>query len=705
MKLTNLTIKDLFTNEARLTFLVGAGCSVDAPSCLPAGRPMMEAIINYACAESEREKILKLEDLRFEQLVEIVRDNLDPELKIIDYYGQCDTPNLQHFFLAGMIKKGHFVMTTNFDFLIEYALLQSGVPKEEITPVITRQDFETYSNPDELLNDGKKPIYKIHGSTKNIITDENTRDSLIATIQAFGSGKEGESVFQVEPFKRSLFENISNNRTLVVMGYSGTDDFDIVPTLMILKNFKNIVWINYVPDDGGIENIYEIDDSIFQETKNSDKVNQILADIYRMRNVENIYRVNANTTRIIEELIDFKPNINSNNFSVSPITWFKNNINPPDEFNRYIIPYNIYHYFSLIDNTMDCSKIILKIAKKRRNKNWESLALLTIGNTLKKRGKLQKALEHYIEALAITEQLGDLQGKRLILNNIGEILKIKGKLNEALQHYKEALAIAEQLGDLEGKGTTLNDIGIILKSKGKLNEALDHYKEALAIADQFGDLWGKATLLHSIGDILKIKGELDEALQHYKEALAISEQLGDFECKVLCLDGIGEISEGRGKLDKALKLYQEALTIADQLDDLELRPHILNSIGLLLSKKGKLNKALRHYRKALAIDEQLGNLSQKGAVLSNIGEILEIKGKLDEALQHYKEALAIAEQLGELRRKAIRLNNIGLLLSKKGKLDKALKHYKEALAIFEQLGSPSVEITKENIEHLMKELK
>ena len=153
MKLTNLNIKDLINNEKKLTFLVGAGCSVDAPSCLPAGRPMMEAIINYTCVESEREKILKLKGLRFEQLVEIVRDSLDPELKIIDYYGQCDTPNLQHFFLAGMIKKGQFVMTTNFDFLIEYALLQSGVPKDEIIPIITKQDFETYSNPNELVNE------------------------------------------------------------------------------------------------------------------------------------------------------------------------------------------------------------------------------------------------------------------------------------------------------------------------------------------------------------------------------------------------------------------------------------------------------------------------------------------------------------------------------------------------------------------------
>ena len=206
----------LFADDAKLTFLVGAGCSLDAPSCLPAGRSIMDAIINYTCAESEIQKILELKELRFEQLEEIIRDRIDSELKVIDYYGQCDKPNLQHFFLADMIKKGHFVMTTNFDFLIEHALLQSNVPKKEIIPVITEQDFTEYDNPQELFRKGKKTVYKIHGSTKNIITAESTKDSLVATIQAFGSNKEGLNAFQVQPFQRKMFDNISNSRSLVV---------------------------------------------------------------------------------------------------------------------------------------------------------------------------------------------------------------------------------------------------------------------------------------------------------------------------------------------------------------------------------------------------------------------------------------------------------------------------------------------------------
>ncbi|MHA1492295.1 MAG: tetratricopeptide repeat protein [Promethearchaeota archaeon] len=448
MKLINLTLKDLLTNDSNLTFLVGAGCSVDAPSCLSAGRTMIEAMIKYSCSKSEIKKILELENLRFEQVLEIIRYRLDPTLKIIDYYGECDKPNLQHFFLAGMIKKGHFVMTTNFDFLIEHALAQSGVPKDEIFPVITRQDFERYSNPNELKNERKKTVYKIHGSTKNVISGLDTRDSLVATIQAFGSGKEGENVFQVESFKRPLFNNISDNRTLVVLGYSGSDDFDIVPTLMVLKNLKNIIWIEYVLDDGGIEKIYEINDSTFEKSDKSDKIQEILTKIYKMHNSEHIYRVEANTTRLLGELMEVKPDLDTNNFSISPMTWLMNNVTPPDEIDNYLIPYKIYDDFGMIDDALKCSKMVLKNAKKKKDRRWESVALNNIGLLLKGKGDLDGALKHYQEALEITEQLGDLSVKSTILSNIGSILDDRGDLDGALKHYQEALEIDEQLGDL-----------------------------------------------------------------------------------------------------------------------------------------------------------------------------------------------------------------------------------------------------------------
>lgn len=107
MKIINLKIEDIFGDDQNFTFLIGAGCSIDASSCQPVGKSMMDAILYFSCGETEIEKIKKLKNSRFEALVEILRDNLDEDLQMIDYYGLCDRPNIQHFFLADLISQKH----------------------------------------------------------------------------------------------------------------------------------------------------------------------------------------------------------------------------------------------------------------------------------------------------------------------------------------------------------------------------------------------------------------------------------------------------------------------------------------------------------------------------------------------------------------------------------------------------------------------
>ena len=182
IKKSNLNINELISEEEKLTFLVGAGASVESHSQLPAASEMIKALIKFSCSKSEIDKILKIQDLPFEILAGIILESLD-DVKFLDFYQESDKPNLEHFVLAEMIKKGHFIITTNFDFLLEYALLQSDIPKKKIIPVITEKDYERFSDPEKLYRSGKFPIYKIHGSPKNIITGEDTKKSFINTLK------------------------------------------------------------------------------------------------------------------------------------------------------------------------------------------------------------------------------------------------------------------------------------------------------------------------------------------------------------------------------------------------------------------------------------------------------------------------------------------------------------------------------------------
>lgn len=646
MKLTNLTIKDLISPDAKLTFLVGAGCSIDPPSCLPDGKTMMEALINYTCTESEIPKIKKIKELRFEELIGILRARLDPELRIIDFYGLCDTPNLQHFFLAEMMKQGQFVLTTNFDFLIEYALQKSGVPKKNIIPVITREDFQKNKDPKKLFKKGKKALYKIHGSTRNVINDNSTRDSLIATMEAFGANKEGENVFQLESFKQPAFVNLTKGRSLVVLGYSGSDDFDIVPTLKVLEQIKDIIWINYIPDDDGQEEIYEITKEEISHDQNLKKVDQILADIKRMNYAKRVFRVDINTTRMIRDLISTQVSTNSDAFTVDAYEWLSQNIEPPNNFLLLSVPYQIYLAFNLYEDALRLLKKIVSLSEKNKDLKWKCIAYNNMGFIYDHQGHYQKALEYYDVSLQICEQLGNQKGKATLLNNIGNIYFSQGEVPEAFEKYKEALQIAEQLGEIGKKAIYLSNIGQIHRKQGNYSLALKCYKESLKIQKQEGNLGGTAIGISNIGVIYDAQGNRTKALKCYEETLRIFEELGALAAKGTCLYNIGGIYEDQRDYPEALNRYEQALHIYDQIGSLMNKAFYLRKIGGIYTIQKNYFGALEKFKEALHIYEELGELQEKARILGSIGMIYYTQKDYPKALKRFEESLDIFTRMG-----------------------------------------------------------
>jgi len=216
MKLVNTSLNKLIQDK-NLTFLIGASCSVNTPSCLPTGKEMMEDIVEFSCYERFKEDLKNLIDkngLRFEQLVEIFTEFIDKNLHCIDFFSECKYPNSIHLLLACMIEKGNFVITTNFDSLIEFALIKIGISRDLILPVITKDEFQLYEDPYENFKKSKFSIYKIHGSPLDIIKNTSKtelRQSLVIITKSFVRNKKGLDIFELEPYKQKAIENLLKN--------------------------------------------------------------------------------------------------------------------------------------------------------------------------------------------------------------------------------------------------------------------------------------------------------------------------------------------------------------------------------------------------------------------------------------------------------------------------------------------------------------
>ncbi|MFX0072563.1 MAG: SIR2 family protein, partial [Candidatus Hermodarchaeota archaeon] len=295
----NFDLQELFNGNEPLTFLVGAGISISPPSCLASASQIMNSIIQFSAPPDAAEDLISgasIKDLRYESIIQDFRDWIDEELKFMEYFNQAEKPNAIHNFLAKMIKKGHYVMTTNFDYLIERAL---GIDNPNARIVITEENFTKFGNPEKNIRDNLEVLYKIHGSLQNILTGEDTKSSIVTTIDDLGKDK-GENIFSVEIFKREFFNRVCENRTLIVMGYSGGDDFDIVPVLMHMENIKRIVWIFHedIPFESSKYFLISPKDELLGNEEKSSQIDIILQNLSDSADIE-VIKIVGNTASLL----------------------------------------------------------------------------------------------------------------------------------------------------------------------------------------------------------------------------------------------------------------------------------------------------------------------------------------------------------------------------------------------------------------------
>jgi len=175
--------------------------------------------------------------LRFEQLVETLGRTVDPALESIRALIPDTGPNEYHYSLATLISRGHPVFTTNFDQLIERAGSSLGI---QISPVVTEGDYMRYlKTPDGFPN----PLFKLHGSFSEEISP-SLRQEISTEAGVIGAGT-GYTVFKWAAVKRLL-----EAHDLFVLGYSGYDDFDVMPVLGSSGKGRRVYWSRYSPEGG-----------------------------------------------------------------------------------------------------------------------------------------------------------------------------------------------------------------------------------------------------------------------------------------------------------------------------------------------------------------------------------------------------------------------------------------------------------------------
>ena len=225
------------------TFAVLCGAGVSRDADLPIAEDLAKALLTTiapdAGAATRLQSLLTPRTdapwLRFEGLLGVLQAHSDPDLRVLDRYRGGRVRD-QHLLLAHYATNAP-VLTTNFDGLIEYAAgALSTIPRA----FYSEGDFAHAVAPDAGL-------YKLHGTLWKLAVggsplqvSTNDPDGPAATLNRISAVRHSKS-------RQAFLERIFRDYPVVVVGYSGSDDFDVSYWLRGMASLRGVFWVQYSP--------------------------------------------------------------------------------------------------------------------------------------------------------------------------------------------------------------------------------------------------------------------------------------------------------------------------------------------------------------------------------------------------------------------------------------------------------------------------
>ncbi len=257
-------------------------------------------------------------------------------------------------------------------------------------------------------------------------------------------------------------------------------------------------------------------------------------------------------------------------------------------------------------NSMDAERLAqegLERAHALGNRLSVAGLLRTVAQAAGNRGDLAVGDELYPEALALADEVGDVETAISCLQNMGTIAFKRGQFKQAVSHLRNGLERAKAVGHVRRVAALQNALGCVyvrLAStpeegrRERYTELATQMLEAclrLATAYQLPQWLNNA--LQNLGALERGRKRYALAEQYLEQARGLAQTLGDrwliaeTECEM------GELYLDMGKQEEAQMVYEKVLEVATEGGDTEMELVALANYGLgrVWAAKEKISKA------------------------------------------------------------------------------------------------------------------
>jgi|GEM_PF-1189240 len=344
----------------------------------------------------------------------------------------------------------------------------------------------------------------------------------------------------------------------------------------------------------------------------------------------------------------------------------------------------------------------------------------------KKQGELTKAMEIYIEQLALYRNLNDSKNEAEALDNIAFIQFSLGSYRQSIDSYSKARNIYLGFKNLYNAGYSQSNIGQAFWNLGKYDSAIDGHNTALYYRRQDGSNDGQAYSWKMLGNLYKLTGEKPKALAAYDSAASYYKLAKDSSNLKGLLADVGDIYyndkqhqkafdyylkrhnlnlAGNDKIATASSAYQvgeaatyfdmklakkyalHSLGLAQQAGDKNNEYNACTLLGFIGFRDYDYDEGETYFTKALNIAIAQKNKSSETVCYQYMSRAYSSKLDFDKALLYVQKAIKIADSLGDKSKLPDLYRTLGSTIQSKGDFYGARKEYQKSIDIAYSINS------------------
>ncbi|WP_333876582.1 tetratricopeptide repeat-containing sensor histidine kinase [Flavobacterium sp.] len=233
-------------------------------------------------------------------------------------------------------------------------------------------------------------------------------------------------------------------------------------------------------------------------------------------------------------------------------------------------------------------------------------ALGSIGIIFSEQSNYSKALEYYLKAVKIYEQLKDDEKCAKLYNNIGIVYKSMSADFKALEYFIKAQKIQEKRKDVN-VGITYTNIGNSYLSQKNLPNALNYYNKAKIALDRNPNPRALGEWYNNFGLYHKASGNPAKAIENWNSAIRTFQSIDD---KFGIADSyiyLGQLYLQQNKLAEAMQMAQQSLTLAKEIKVLEQIVISEKLLSDIYSQQNNTALALQHFKRYSEAKDSLTN--------------------------------------------------------------------------------------------------